>query len=234
MKHSRFWGFDVITSQRCKYTTAEKSFYSNAFSSLLLLSFPQSLMNRLMFDHSPHTGLDLLLIRDQTSLEMRLSKCRSKTQLLWVKGWRGFSKTEMPLVGKNKQTGKSERGTQNWDQKKQYDRGSNGGVRQIIWEERERECRRHVKGERHEKVSASKSDPTWADEMGDGWGGVRDKSQRGLGPWEPLLLWSFKSTDSQWSTWPLQRAYSSKSASKGQQDTFNCSLKQNIVKILTV
>lgn len=59
----------------------------------------------------------------------------------------------------------------------------------------------------------------WADEMGEGWGGVRDKSKRGLGPWEPLLLWSVKSTGSQWSTWPLQHAYTSKSACEGQ-DTF--------------
>lgn len=66
MKHSRFWGFNVITSQRCKDATAEESCYSNAFSLPLLLSFPQSLMNRLMFDHSPHTGLNLLLIRDRS------------------------------------------------------------------------------------------------------------------------------------------------------------------------
>ena len=59
----------------------------------------------------------------------------------------------------------------------------------------------------------------WADEMGGGWGGVRDKSQRGLGPWEPLLLWSVKSTGSQWSTWPLQRAYSSRSACEGDDKT---------------
>lgn len=52
----------------------------------------------------------------------------------------------------------------------------------------------------------------WADEMADGWGGARDKSQRGLRPWEPLLLWSVKSTGTQWSTWPLQRAYTSKCA----------------------
>lgn len=55
--------------------------------------------------------------------------------------------------------------------------------------------KRRASGERHEKVSAACSglSPTWADEMGDGWGGVRDKSQRGLGPWETLLLWSVKS-----------------------------------------
>lgn len=68
------------------------------------------------------------------------------------------------------------------------------------------------------RKSAGKSDPVWADEMGDGWGGVRDKSQRGLGLWEPLLLWSVKSTGSQWSTWPLRCAYSSKSACEAWQD----------------
>lgn len=100
-------------------------------------------------------------------------------------------------------------------------------MRQIIWEEREREGKRHAKRERHEKVFAGRSDPMWADEMGDGWGGVRDNSQRGLGPWEPLLLWSVKSTGSQWSTWPLQRAYSSTSACEGQEDTFSSSLNEN-------
>lgn len=61
--------------------------------------------------------------------------------------------------------------------------------------------------------------------MGDGWGGVRDKSQRGLGPWEPLLLWSVKSTGSKWSTWPLQRAYSSKSACEGDDKTPSADLQ---------
>lgn len=65
---------------------------------------------------------------------------------------------------------------------------------------------------------AGRSDPVWADEMGDGWGGAGDKSQRGLGLWEPLLLWSVKSTGSQRSTWPLQGAYSSKSACEARGD----------------
>lgn len=64
--------------------------------------------------------------------------------------------------------------------------------------------------------------------MGDGWGGVRDKSQRGLGPWEPLLLWSVKSTGSQWSTWPLQRAYSSKSACEGDDKTPSADLQGHV------
>lgn len=86
---------------------------------------------------------------------------------------------------------------------------------------RERESDGDIKSTPKEKgmrKSAGKSDPVWADEMGDGWGGVRDKSQRGLGLWEPLLLWSVKSTGSQWSTWPLRCAYSSKSACEAWQD----------------
>lgn len=46
MKHSRFGGFNVITSHRCKDATAEESCYSNAFFFLSLsplsLSFPPS------------------------------------------------------------------------------------------------------------------------------------------------------------------------------------------------
>lgn len=55
MKHSRFGGFNVITSQRCKDAAAEESCCSNAFSLPLLLNFPPSRMRRLMLDHSPHT-----------------------------------------------------------------------------------------------------------------------------------------------------------------------------------
>lgn len=88
--------------------------------------------------------------------------------------------------------------------KKEKPRGcreSSVGAAEII-RESNRDMK-NTKGERHEKVCAVGSDPAWADEMGDGWGGVRDKSQRGLGPWESLLLWSVRRAASQWSTWTL-------------------------------
>lgn len=59
--------------------------------------------------------------------------------------------------------------------------------------------------------------------MGGGWGGARDKSQRGLRPWEPLLLlflWSvWEALLLKWSTWPLQNAHGGKKyAREGRQE----------------
>lgn len=205
-----FRGFNVITSHQKDVILMLFFFFffpSILFSSISLypqlpLSFPLSLMKRLMFDQSPPHGRpesivdkrpQLLFKRGLASVvqkgsqkekgKMWLSFCRSEAE----EDPRGPTCPQYFFGGKRTDNVGEEAGT------KKKCRTSTE-THNLRGDGMKGKGKRRAGGERHEKVGAACSglSPTWADEMGDGWGGVRDKSQRGLRPWETLLLWSVK------------------------------------------
>lgn len=96
---------------------------------------------------------------------MGLSECCSKTllfilevtQLLLVKGRRGPLKAGTPLAGtKESRAGK----VREEDMKHRQKKARAGWRTAMVARDRRKEReRRHAKGERHEKVSAARSDP---------------------------------------------------------------------------